>query len=94
MVTKPKPKLTTREMAAILKENGVEVFQCLEPGWINVSQTMYRHHPSIFFKGDENEGQRAVKILQEHGVPVFEVVRRWFYDRRDRWCDVRWELIP
>ena len=94
MTTVAKPKLTLEEKAAILKENGVAVFQWLKPGWVDVNETIYRNHSSILFKGDENEGKRAVQICHERGIPVFEVRRRWIYFRRMGWCaDVRWELI-
>ena len=95
MTTEAKPQLSLREKAAILKENGVDVFQCIEPGWMDVDKTIYRHHASIFFGGGENEGERAVGIFHDHGIPVFEISRRWLYFRRMGQCiDLRWELIP
>ena len=93
MTTEAKPQLTLQEKAVILREHGLEVIDCLEceP---DVIKSIYRHHSSIFFYGDESEGERAVQIFHERGIPVYQVSRHWIYLRRlEASPAVGWELV-
>ena len=93
MTTEAKPQLSLREKAAILKEHGIDVIDCMDRGWVDVDKTVYQGHRAIFFDGGEKEGEKAVQIFHEHGIPVFAVSQHWTYFRRIGQCaDVRWEL--
>ena len=73
MSTEAKPKLTVRETAKLLMDEGVHIAQCFEPG-----QSKFRPDPSIVFLGDEEEGHRAIQILwQKHGIRISILRREW-----------------
>ena len=95
MTTETKPKLSLREKAEVLKEHGVKVTGCIEKGWVDVDKTVWQSDPIICFDGDENEGERVVKVAHECGIPVFEIRCRMFYFRNMTHCrHAHWELVP
>ena len=65
---------TLKRIATELVKNGVEVYQ-----WLEKSDSGYPYSPTIFFHGDEDEGQRAARIVIEYGLPVFQLNRTWSY---------------
>jgi hypothetical protein len=65
----------------------MDVRQWFEPG-----QSKFYPDPILFFRGDKNQGEKAVKILQGHGVKVFELRRMWHYGGREHYDEVLWEL--
>ena len=87
MVMEPKPKLTLEEKANILKENGVDVFYQTREG-------LHYKQPTICFRGDDNEGERAVRVLYQHGVRVFHLSRVHHYLGQEETDSISWELIP
>ena len=78
--TESKPKLTIRETAQILLDQGVHILQCFEPG-----ETEAYPYPTISFLGDDDEGHRAVQILWERGIRVPRLIREW--QNGDRYGD-------
>ena len=89
MTTEAKPRLSLKEKAELLRENGVNVHQYIEAG----ESRFHPVFPIMAFHGDENEGQKAVDILQRHGIPVVTLRREWYYGRRDKYDEVCWVLI-
>lgn len=64
--------LSLEDKVNILRENGVDVVfyhECSPPFT----------HPTIVFRGDDNEGQRAAAILQDLRSPVHWLLRGWSY---------------
>ena len=72
-VTESKPKLTVRETAQILLDQGIRIMQCFEPG----ETKSHPFFPIIYFCGDDDEGHRAVQILWERGIRVPKLIREW-----------------
>ena len=70
--TESKPKLTIRETAQILLDQGIHIVQCIEPG-----ESKFYPFPIIYFRGDDDEGHRAVQILWERGIRVPKLIREW-----------------
>lgn len=87
MVTETKVELTLEEKADILREHGVEVFMCVEPGSLE-----FIPFPTVFFEGDENEGHRALRILQERGIRIWHLNRCWRYEGQEELYVTHWEL--
>ena len=73
MTTKP-PILSLEDKANILKQHGVDVLACYEDN----EQAFFRC-PLIQFDGDVHEGERAAKIMTDHGVDVYNLYRYWHY---------------
>ena len=71
-----------------LPEHGVDVWDWKEPG---VSQ--FFPMPTVFFNGDENEGDRAAGIMWEHGVYIWRVRRNWHYDGHEEPHRSHWEML-
>ena len=92
MATEVQPKLTIQEKAEILREQGVDAFGWLEPEIVRPNITMPLF-PTIWFRGDENDGQRAVRIMQERGVRVYELQRQWHYEGDENPRIVRWAML-
>ena len=88
MVAESKVRVPISEKAAILKANGVEVYQ-----WFEKGESRFHPLPVLFFAGGENEGHRAVKIMQEHGYKVGWLSRDWVYNGRIECDEVTWALI-
>ena len=65
---------TLEKIAAELIRNGVEVYQ-----WLEKSEGEFPYSPTIYFHGDENEGQRAARVVIDYGLPVFQLNRTWSY---------------
>ena len=76
MVVKDKvtERVSTAEKARILRENGIDVYQ-----WFEHGESQFRPMPTIFFSGGEEEGLRAVRVMQEHGFYVGILSREWTY---------------
>ena len=92
MTTEAKPKLTLQEKAMILQERGVDAYDWLEPEVVKPNVTMPLF-PTIWFRGDENEGERAVKIMQEHDIYVYRLHRQWHYEGDKDPRSVCWVLV-
>ena len=80
-------KLTLLEKANILLENGVDVYGCID------SDMSLFAFPYIQFGGDDAEGPRAVRILQEHGISVSTLHKDWWYGKDGDCCEQRWSLV-
>ena len=88
MTTEAKPKLSLRERAKILRENGIDVFQCIEAGTMN-----FFPFPTVYFEGDENEGHRAVEVMHEHDIPILQLQREWHFDGAKDCYRTWWALL-
>lgn len=88
MATETKPRTSIKEKAQILRNNGVYVLQ-----WIDHGESEFYYFPIIWFRGDDNEGERAVKILQSYGVQVAKLNREYNYSFQSEPGDVVWSLI-
>ena len=80
-------ELTLQERVDILREHDVDVFYFFGPGVDS------NPHSVIFFRGDENEGHRALKVMQERGVYVNQIMRKWYYDGQEQCIDERWAML-
>ncbi len=91
MVTESQPKPIARAAAEILLENGAHIVQCFETG-----ESQFRWFPRIYFRGDEDEGHRAIKILLKHGTPVSILRREWWNGDGENYEQIIWaiELFP
>ena len=88
MVAGRKARMPISEKAAILKENGINVYQ-----WIEAGKSEHYPLPTLVFAGDDNEGQKAVKIMQENGLYVGVLRREWVYNGRVECDQIVWELV-
>ncbi len=89
MVTELKPKLTLEERAEILKEHGIKVFHYYD-------HDCNHSRPTIHFTGDDDEGERAVRVMQGCGAKVGILHRDWVYLGNDDPDGMAWsiEFIP
>ena len=78
---------TIKETVKILRDNDVDVREYFDAG-------IHRFYPSpsIFFRGGDSEGHRAVEILEGHNVGVIRLYREWFYGpySRTTWAVEIW----
>ena len=88
MITETRAKLTLLEKVDILREHGVDVWDWKEPG---ISK--FFPFPTLFFRGDENEGHRAAEVMREHGVYVWRVERTWHYEGRENPHRTHWTIL-
>ena len=87
MTTKAELKPTLQEKVDILRGHGVDVFYWFGPGVDGVPYSV------LFFHGDENEGHRALKLMQERGIYVSQIMRKWYYDGHEDCVEERWALL-
>ena len=89
MVTETKKaRVPNVEKARILRENGVYAYEWYEPG-----ESMFSPLPMLCFMGDDKAGEKAVKILQDHGFPIGVLSREWTYSGYIDCQQVKWTLV-
>ena len=88
MTTETKPRVSIAEKAQILRHNGVDVCQWCGPP----DDCKYHPIPVLVFVGDEDEGHKAVKILQDAGFTIGVLSREWVYNGRTECDEVVWSL--
>ena len=75
-----RPKLTLKEKADILREYGIDVVLEIE------GDLKYSQCPAVMFSGGDDEGQRAVDVLADHGIASFMLHRAWALLRKQDPC--------
>ena len=88
MTTEVQPRLSLREKADILRDNGVDVIQCIEAGSMG-----FYPFPTVYFNGDEDEGRRAVELMHEHDILIFKLQREWYFGGAGDYHDIRWSIL-
>ena len=88
MVTESRTKLTLEEKVNILREHGVDVIQWIESDVVNLIPL-----PIVLFEGNENEGFRAVRIMQEHNIYFNELQKLWMYEGQTEPYRESWVLV-
>ena len=88
MPTEAVPKLTLKEKVDVLREHGVDAY-----GWTEPRTSEFFPIPIVFFRGDENEGHRALKIMQAHGVYVWQLERHWHYEGHEDALREQWAIL-
>ena len=88
MTTEIKHRVSIAGKAQVLRDNGIQVKQWLEP-----NEPPFFPMPILYFVGDEYEGKKAVEIAQANGFPVFTLAREWNYGGYDDPQSVSWSMI-
>ena len=73
----------------VLRSHGIDTYSSCQGGGYGWGHGYLR--PIVCFHGDENEGERAEKIVTEAGYQVYQVSRVW-YSRNGERCGPNWEM--
>ena len=94
MTTESYSELTLKEKVGMLRERGVDAYGSREPSIIAPDVT-FPLSPTIYLRGDDDEGPRAVRVLQEHGVHIWQLERHYYYGRYDddALLEDYWEIV-
>ena len=84
MPNETETRLALKDKVDLLRDQGIDVYDW----WSEVNK--YIPVPCVFFRGDEKEGRRALEIMQEHGVAVWELQRHWVYEGCEEPKEIRW----
>ena len=80
--------LTLKERTGILRKHGFDIIQAYPP-----ERDGPLRWSVIYFRGDDNEGHRAFRVMREHGVPVEQYIRKWVYLNGDELVSDRWGIV-
>lgn len=84
-----KAELTLKDKVDILRSHGFDLISWYGPE-VNDRGSV------IFFRGGDDEGHRATKVMREHGIAVDQIIRKWVYcdDGEGNDCVVeRWGIL-